>query len=147
MLKHWATTQKAITLSSGEAELGGVVKVAAEGIGLQSLACDLGIAVGLELFADSSAAIGICRRTGIGRVRHLAVAQLRVQERVRRGEFALYKVGGPVNPADLLTKHLPAAGIGAHLRTLQLRPEPGRAASAPRVAADVQAWLPTSMRK
>ena len=38
LLKHWSTTQKAITLSSGEAELGGVVKAAAEGIGLQSLA-------------------------------------------------------------------------------------------------------------
>ena len=43
LLKHWAVTQKTITLSSGEAELGGVVKAAAEGIGLQSLAQDLGL--------------------------------------------------------------------------------------------------------
>ena len=38
LLKHWALTQKTITLSSGEAELGGVVKAATEGIGLQALA-------------------------------------------------------------------------------------------------------------
>merc|ERR1712004_369930 len=69
-------TQKTITLSYGEAELGGVVKAAAEGIGLQSLAQDLGLDFSLQLYADSSAAIGICRRTGIGRVRHLAVGQL-----------------------------------------------------------------------
>ena len=43
LLKHWSLTQKAITLSSGEAELGGVVKGSAEGIGLQPLARDLGV--------------------------------------------------------------------------------------------------------
>ena len=32
--KHWSTTQKAVTLSSGEAELGVVVKGVGEGIGL-----------------------------------------------------------------------------------------------------------------
>ena len=42
LLKHWATTQKAITLSSGEAELTGVVKGVAEGLGMQSLLQDLG---------------------------------------------------------------------------------------------------------
>ena len=56
--------------------MGGVVKAATEGIGLQSLARDLGIDLSLQIYADSSAAIGICRRTGIGRVRHLAVGQL-----------------------------------------------------------------------
>ena len=143
LLKHWSTTQKAITLSSGEAELGGVVKGAAEGIGLQSLARDLGVDLPLQLFADSSAAIGICRRTGIGRVRHLAVGQLWVQERLRQGQFALYKVCGTRNPADLLTKHLPAPGVAQHLVTLGLRPEAGRAASAPGLSAPVEPWLAT----
>ena len=50
-----------------------------------SVAKDLGIDVGLTILADSSAAIGICRRTGIGEVRHLAVGQLWVQEQVRTG--------------------------------------------------------------
>ena len=59
LLKHWSTTQKAITLSSGEAELGGVVKAAGEGLGLQSLLRDLGEDTTLELCADSAAAIGI----------------------------------------------------------------------------------------
>merc|ERR1712242_643780 len=62
LLKHWSVTQKTITRSSGEAELGGVVKAATEGIGLQPLAQDLGIDLTLQLYADSSAALGICRR-------------------------------------------------------------------------------------
>eukprot|EP00969_Alexandrium_andersonii_P074680 3294522-Alexandrium_andersonii.AAC.1 len=35
-IKHWSTTQKTIALSSGEAELAGIVKGAAEGMGLVS---------------------------------------------------------------------------------------------------------------
>jgi hypothetical protein len=42
LLKHWASTQKKITLSSGEAELGAVVKSFSEVLGLQSVALDLG---------------------------------------------------------------------------------------------------------
>ena len=79
LIKHWSTTQKHVTVSSGESELGGVVKGAAEGLGAQALALDMGIEVSLPLHADSSAAIGICRRAGIGRVRHLAVGQLWIQ--------------------------------------------------------------------
>ena len=73
IIKHWAVTQKRVTLSSREAELGGVVKGAAEGLGVQSLAWVMGLQVKLAEHVDSSAAIGICRRSGIGRVRHLAV--------------------------------------------------------------------------
>eukprot|EP00969_Alexandrium_andersonii_P043624 1912624-Alexandrium_andersonii.AAC.1 len=71
-IKHWSTTQKTIALSPGEAELAGIVKGAAEGLGLRAIAQDLGFTAALEVCAGSSAAIGICRRTGIGRVRHLA---------------------------------------------------------------------------
>eukprot|EP00974_Lingulodinium_polyedra_P033949 3264389-Lingulodinium_polyedra.AAC.1 len=43
LLKHWSSTQKVVTLSSGEAELAGVVKGAGEALGLQSLGRDLQI--------------------------------------------------------------------------------------------------------
>ena len=54
LLKHWSTTQKTITLSSGEAELCGLVKAASEGLGLQSLSQDLCLDSPLELYVDSS---------------------------------------------------------------------------------------------
>eukprot|EP00969_Alexandrium_andersonii_P077172 3402315-Alexandrium_andersonii.AAC.1 len=60
-------------------------------------------------------AIGICRRTGIGRVRHLAVAQLRVQEKVRAGDFELLQWPGEQNPADIFTNIVNEESIESHL--------------------------------
>ena len=41
-----------------------------------ALDVDLGIALAVQIHMDSVAAISICRRIGIGGVRHLAVGQL-----------------------------------------------------------------------
>jgi hypothetical protein len=131
LIKHWSVTQKAVTLSSGEAELCGIVKGTAEALGIQSLGRDLGVEMEVSIHTDSSAAAGICRRSGIGRVRHLAVGQLWVQEGLRRGDFRLYKVAGAENPADLLTKHLPCEAIGRHLETMSVSQQEGRAETAP----------------
>ena len=141
LLKHWASTQKKITLSSGEAELGAVVRGFSEVLGLQSVARDLGAELQPEVHADSSAAIGICRRSGIGKVRHLAVAQLWVQDLVRARECRLYKVLGTANPADLMTKPLPRAEIDGHLARLGLSRCTGRAETAPRADAEVDTTL------
>ena len=141
LLKHWSLTQKVVTLSSGEAELAGVVRGASEGCGLQSLAADLGITLKFSIHADSSAAIGICRRSGIGRVRHLAVSQLWVQERLRAGSFTLHKVAGDENPADILTKVVARTLLDRHLGRMAMLREAGRASSAPLVAAQVDQRL------
>ena len=133
IVKHWAATQKVITLSSGEAELAGVVKGAAEGLGLQSLCLDLGLTVDISLYADSSAAIGICRRSGIGKVRHLATGQLWIQERIKMGDMKLYKIPGYYNPADLLTKHQTKELIIRHLWAMGVELREGRAESATHV--------------
>ncbi len=106
LLKSWSTTQPLVTLSSGEAEFHGVVKGAATGLGFQALLKDFGVERGLTVWTDSTASMGICQRQGPGRVRHLATQALWVQQRVRDGSFALAKVRGEENPADLLTKHL-----------------------------------------
>ena len=141
LIKHWSSTQKVVTLSSGEAELAGVVKGAGEGLGVQSLALDLGMQFDLEIYADSAAAIGICRRSGIGRVRHLAVGQLWVQERLRNCDFSLFKVAGQDNPADALTKQLAREPLDRHMRRMGLVREKGRAESGPHVVADISADL------
>jgi hypothetical protein len=131
LIKHWSSTQKAVTLSSGAAELCGIVKGTVEGLGLKSLGRDLGVEMCLSIHTDSAAVVGICRRSGIGRVRHLAVGQLWVQEGLRRGDFRLYKVAGAENPADLLTKHLNREEIQRHLKALSLSIAGGCAATAP----------------
>ena len=133
MLKHWSQTQSTVTLSSAEAELTGICKGGSLGLGIQSIANDLGFNWKLGLHSDASAAIGICRRRGLGKVRHLAVADLWVQDRLRTKDLTLSKVFGTENPADLLTKHVERALIDRHLKRVCLNFEEGRAASAPTI--------------
>ena len=104
-MKHWSSTQASTALSSGEAEFNGVVRGSGQGLGYQSLLADLGIAIPLRVWTDSSAAIGICNRQGLGKLRHLDTHTLWVQQAVRLGRVDLRKVAGEENPADLFTKH------------------------------------------
>ena len=59
----------------------------------------------LRLWTDSSAAIGICSRQGLGELRHLDTHTLWVQQAVRSKRFDLKKVSGTEDPADIITKH------------------------------------------
>ena len=93
-----------IDLSSGEAELGALVKACSEGLGIQALLQDLNFTVTLKVLSDATAAIGMTRRLGLGRVRHLAVGDLWVQQGLRQNRFALAKYPTNVNGADLMTK-------------------------------------------
>ncbi len=66
LLKHWSSTQQIVALSSGEAELKGIVKGAAEGMGMQSTAKELSIHYDIHWYTDSSAAMGMVARKGMG---------------------------------------------------------------------------------
>ena len=131
VLKTWSGTQATIALSSAEAELIAAVKGAAEGLAVRSLVQDFGRNCALRVHVDSSAAIGICKRTGVGKVRHLDTRLLWVQELVRDGTLEVVKIAGTINPADLMTKHLPADSISAHLIRLECFAREGRAEIAP----------------
>ena len=76
VIKHWSSTQPSVTLSSGEAEFYGVVRGAGMGLGYQSLLRDMHRHLPLRLWTDSSAAIGICSRQGLGKLRHLECTSL-----------------------------------------------------------------------
>ena len=133
LVKHWSTTQATVALSSGEAELTGISKGAAQGLGLQSIAKDLGISLSLRVMSDATAATGISRRRGLGKVRHLATADLWMQDRIRKGDFSLDKIAGAENPADMLTKHVDRVLMSKHMAKLGLYYEGGRADSAPAI--------------
>ena len=111
-------------------ELGGICRGASIALGLQSLASDLGIELNITILTDATAAIGICRRRGLGRIRHLHVADLWAQDRLKRGDFSLVKVAGSENPADLLTKHVSRELMMKHVATMGVKGEQGRASSA-----------------
>ena len=104
-IKHWSSTQASVALSSGEAEFAGIIRGAGQGLGYKALLQDLGVEARLRVWTDSSAAIGICTRQGLGKLRHLDTHTLWIQQAVRTGRVDLRKVLGEENPADLLTKH------------------------------------------
>ena len=119
-------------MSSGEAEFYGVLKGSGIGLGFQSLLADLGVTLPLRVWTDSSAAIGICNRQGLGKLRHLATHLLWIQQAVRSRRIDLRKVHGAANPADLFTKHMCSRDKLMQLvRLLGCRYAEGRAASAP----------------
>lgn len=107
-IRTWSSTQPSVTLSSGEAEFYGLVKTAGAGLGHQSIMADLNVKLPVCVWTDSSAALGIASRSGLGRIWHLETHTLWVQEKVRVGAITVKKVRGDVNPADLFTKHLPS---------------------------------------
>ena len=81
---------------------------AAAGLGHQAIMSDYGVDLPVRVWSDSSAALGIAKRTGLGRIRHLDTNTLWLQEKVRTGAIEVRKVKGEENPADLFTKHLPS---------------------------------------
>ena len=68
------------------------------------MTADWGIKESLKVRSDSSAAIGISNRLGLGQMRHLSVRHLWVQDKVKNKEIQLEKQDGKKNVADLGTK-------------------------------------------
>ena len=90
----------------------------------------------IKVRTDASAAVGICRRAGLGKVRHLAVGQLWVQERLRLGDFELFKHPGEHNPGDILTKNVPSAVLQRHTEAVLVGYPTGRAGCAPQATPE-----------
>ena len=104
-LKAWSTSQSTVALSSGEAELYAMTKMATQISGMISMAADFGIIMAGEVKSDSNAAIGIAHRDGLGgRCRHIRVQYLWIQSRIKDGDLKLVKVPGTSNLADIMTK-------------------------------------------
>ena len=104
-LLTWSRTQQLIALSSAEAELNASVKAAQEGLSLKHLAEELGDRVWLCLRGDSSANDGILKRSGAGKVKHLSIRQLWLQEKVEEGVLWHEKIPRLTNCADAMTHH------------------------------------------
>ena len=113
-------------LSSGESEYYALVKASSQSIGLQSMLCDVCVNSDIEVKTDASAAVGIASRRGLGRVRHIEVAQLWTQEKVANGKLKLVNVPGQSNLADALTKHVPSELLRYHCEHTMHHAQPRR---------------------
>ena len=130
-LKTWSTTQAVRALSSGEAEYYAALNGASVTLGFRSMAADSGEDVELILRSDSSAALGVMGRRGLGKIRHIETGYLWLQDIVSMKRLSVKKVKGVENPADLGTKHLQYEDIAKHLECLGFHFRDGRTTAVP----------------
>ena len=105
-------------------------------MGFKSMMEDMDVKVRLRIKTDSSAAIGVSRRRGLGKLRHIELSQLWLQEKVGLGEMEVTKVKGKENVADALTKHVTQEEVRMHMQWTAQEHVGGRHALAPEVARD-----------
>ena len=105
-LRAYSVTQKHVTLSSAEAELMAIVRASTEAIGMAQMAETWCVSFTARVLSDSAAALAITARKGCGKLRHVRIGELWIQEASESGTISYRKVRGTLNPADLLTKYL-----------------------------------------
>jgi len=113
--------QQTVALSSGEAEFVGITRGAAQGKLVQAILEEFKLKVDLAVLSDSSAARAMCRRVGVGRVKHLDLKQLWIQEAVAKGELTIECVDTDMNWADLGTKAHDPSKLQAIVKQIPLR--------------------------
>ena len=132
LLATWSVTQAIQALSSGEAEFYALLKGSVEVLGLSAVAEELDLEFAApRVGSDASAARGMAARHGLGKVKHLELKHLWVQEAVRAKRIVVVKEHTTTNLADLMTKHLPEAAMLAHLETAGCEFREGRPEGAP----------------
>ena len=76
LIKAWTKQQSIVATSTAEAELYAGNRAATESMGVQAFAKDLGRVVTIRLHIDSSAALSIISRTGLGKAKHIEIQHL-----------------------------------------------------------------------
>ena len=105
-IEFGSSTQSVRALSTGESEFYAITKRSAHSLHSQAILKRFGVVVEAVVLSDASAGIGIESRQGCGRLKHLEVKWLWVQEEVSERALRLRKHPTETNIADLATKYL-----------------------------------------
>ena len=97
----WVASDQVRALSSGEAELFGIVDGSARGTLTKHMYEEMGRTVNIDGETDSTAAIGMCPRTGVGKTRHIQVRWLWIQDAIRDRVVRLRQVKCIENEAGM----------------------------------------------
>ena len=104
-LGTWSKTQATVALSSGEAEFVALHQGLLEGLAMRSLMKELfGRDFKIILHTDSTAARAMALRSGPGKVKHIDLKMMIIQELTAKKLVEVRKINTLVNCADLLTK-------------------------------------------
>ena len=110
-----------MALSSAEGELNVLCKGAQEELAAKHLFEEICQPRPLVLKTDASAANGVVHRQGAGKVKHLTIQQLWVQEREGCTDLSIQKIPRLLNWSDLLTHHCSAPDLQRHLARLSVQ--------------------------
>ena len=113
--------QAVIALSNDEAEYYGLVTASSEGLGLQSMAKDFGIAMMVHVWMDATAGQAIGSRRGLGKVKHIDTVFLWCQDLINRRAITVGKKHTSENLADVLTKPVDSFTLNKFIREMGFR--------------------------
>jgi len=103
-----ARQQTVVATSSAEAEYYSLGSGAIECLGVLSLLTEAGVPCSGQLRCDSSSGRALALREGFGRMKHVDVKMLWLQQVLSSGRLTLKATKGTENPADIGTKYLDA---------------------------------------
>eukprot|EP00913_Durusdinium_trenchii_P019597 g18422.t1 len=107
LIESKVRSQKAIALSSGEAEFTAIVGGCSEALFVKHVVEFMtGDTTMVKARSDSSAARSMTARQGVGRVRHIDSGMMWIQEKVASGKLEITATPTLLNPADIGTKGL-----------------------------------------
>ena len=143
-LHAWSTMQSLPSLSSGESKWYGLTKTCAEGLGIQSGASDLGDELGFRGWSDATAALGIAKRQGAGKLKQVESRYLWVQYAVKQGRLTLHKEMTQTNKGDAFTKYPLNPDLMKHIKATGFVIPEGRHSLAPKLTVDLTLMNKTS---
>lgn len=133
-VKTWASTQNVVALSTGEAECYAIVNGSSSALGVNSLLEDLRHRARVNMLPDATTGKTLASRRRLGKVRHIEVSELWVQEAVKKERVELVKIKGTFNSADLFTKHVDRSTLDRMVEGLRGMHEDGRYELAPQLS-------------
>ena len=107
-----STSQALIALSGSESEFYAAPTASEEGLGIRSVAKDMGIELAGEVRGDAPVALGIIKRKGLGRSRCIDTGLQWIQQTAAEPRLTYHTVFGKNNLADLTTKYLDQTTCG-----------------------------------
>ena len=103
----------------------------------------MGVCLDIRLFTDATTGKSIASRKGLGKVRHISVNELWIQDKVASKVITIIKIKNKFNPADLMTKDLSKDEIRQIMDGLCHLHSEGRNADAPELSIIEEHWRRT----
>ena len=117
VVQFGSRTQAVVALSSAESELYAIGTGAQEGLHIANFIKEATTTkVNIRIHTDSTSGKSIATRIGSSKkAKHIDLKYLFIQQLVQSGILSIHKISTHDNPADILTKYVPAEVLNKHL--------------------------------